>query len=194
MKCPRCGYSESDESEFCSRCGKLIKAPQGEEADKVLRQIEEEEDESKAKARRARATRTAAMIAGAAVVVVVGAFVGYKVAQGPPAYVVGNWSSSSYGGLLALLTPGTRVQVQSETGGHLNGTLTFSTTSEPLVQSSVSGHHVSLTAKKAGYGTYYTFTGTVSPDGTSIDGVITAHNTSADPPTVKSDQLTLHKV
>ena len=194
MKCPRCGYRESDESEFCSRCGKLLKAPEGDEAEKVLRQIEEEEDESKAKARKSRQVRKVGILAGAAVVVVVAAFVGYTIAQGPPAQIVGNWSSSTYGGLLALLTPGTRVQIQSETGGHLAGTVQISSTAETIVQSAVSGHHVSLTAKKAGYGIYYTFSGTVSSDDKSITGVITEHNTNASPPTTKQNQVTLHKV
>ena len=194
MKCPRCGYRESDESEFCSRCGKLLKAPEGEEADKVLRQIEEEEDETKAKARKTRQVRRAGILAGAAVVVVVAAFAGYTIAQGPPANVIGNWSSSSYGGLLALLTPGTRIQIQGETGGHLSGTVQISTTAEPIVQSSVTGHHVTLTAKKPGYGIYYTFSGSVSSDDKTITGVITEHNTNADPPSTKQNQVTLHKV
>ncbi len=194
MKCPRCGYVESDESEFCSRCGNLIKAPQGKDAEKILQQIEEEQDETKAKARQSQQIRKAGIMAGAAVVVVIAAFVGFKIAQGPPANIVGNWSSSAYGGLLALLTPGTRLQIQGESGGHLNGTLTYSTLSVPITQSTVAGHHVSLTAKNGTYSIYYTFSGTVSKDGSSIDGVIEAHNTSADPPSVQSTQITLHKL
>jgi hypothetical protein len=202
MRCPRCGYNELDESEFCSRCGRRLKAAPGTAEGtpaagaRAAAIVEEEEDEeTRLKREREALKRRAIIIPSAVVLAALVAFVGYRIAQGPPAKVVGQWSSSSYGGFLALLTSGVKIDIQSETsGGRISGNFTFTSQPQPITQGSVTGHHIFLTTKKPNAYTYYTFSGQVSQDGTTIQGVVTVYTASSNPPATQKQAVTLHKV
>lgn len=154
MKCPRCGYREEDDSLVCSRCGKVLK-----ESEAVL----SEEHEEQVKQARQNTGRRNALIAGIAVVVVlVGGFGTYKLIVGPPAKLVGAWTNTGYGGLLALLSGGIKLQVTSETGGGvIQGTISDNSVTQPITKGKVSGKHVTATTEKPNAYIYYTLTGSI---------------------------------
>lgn len=169
MKCPKCGYVENDESEFCSRCGKLLKVTAEGEA-------VEEEDEEAIAAKQQKKRRTVLMGAGGVVVAALIVFGLTQVIHGAPAQVTGAWSDSSFGGFLALLTSGSdQLNIQAEApNGALTGTLA-ATASQTITKGTVRGRKVSVSTLKDGAYKYYTFTGSVSKDGKTIKGVVTTY-------------------
>jgi transcription initiation factor TFIIIB Brf1 subunit/transcription initiation factor TFIIB len=186
MKCPRCGYREEDDAVVCSRCGKVLK-----ETGEVLT----EEHEAQVKEARASTTKRNAIVGAiAAVVVIVGGFFTYKAIVGPPAMLVGNWTNTGYGGLLALLSGGIKIQITSEApNGQIQGTFSYNSITQTIEQGKVTGKHISLTTEKPNEYTYYIVSGTYNPSDQSIDAIVTTVQNSGNPPTKKTEAADLTK-
>jgi transcription initiation factor TFIIIB Brf1 subunit/transcription initiation factor TFIIB len=184
MRCPQCGFREEDDVLVCSRCGHVFK-----ETGEVL----SEEKEKEVKAQKAATGKRNAIIAASAVVVVLlGGFGVYKLIVGPPVQLVGAWTNSGYGGLLALLSGGIKLQVTAQHGGVIEGTLTDNNITQTITKGRVSGKHVMVTTKGANTYIYYTLQGTEDSQG-ELDVVVTEYNTDVTPVDKTSTSATLVK-
>ena len=182
MKCPRCGFAEEDTSLVCSRCGKVLR----ETAD-----VLSEEREEQVKTERANTGRRNAIVAVVVVVVLaLGGFGTYKLIVGPPAKVVGNWTNTGYGGLLALLSGGMKLQISTEQSGKLTGTFSDNNTTQVITKGTVNGKHISISTAAPSHTIYYTVVGSTDSNG-DIDVVVTTYNTLETPPTKTSSSTTL---
>ncbi len=184
MKCPKCGFREEDDVLVCSRCGHVFK-----ETGEVL----SEEKEKEVKAQKAASSKRSAIIAGAAVVVVLlGGFGVYKLIVGPPVQMTGAWTNSGYGGLLALLSGGVKLQVTSQHGGTIAGTLTDNNVTQTITKGRVNGKHVNITTQGKNTYIYYTLQGSVDSQG-QLTAVVTEYNTDVTPVDKTSSSATLVK-
>jgi hypothetical protein len=184
MKCPKCGFREEDDVLVCSRCGHVFK-----ETGDLL----SEEKEKEVRAQKAASGKRSAIIAAAAVVVVVlGGFGVYKLIIGPPAQLTGAWTNSGYGGLLALLSGGVKLQVTSQHGGTITGTLTDNNVTQTITKGTVSGKRVTVTTKGKNTYIYYTLDGSIDAQG-QLTAVVTEYNTDVTPVDKTATSATLVK-
>ena len=185
MKCPSCGFREEDDALVCSRCGRVLK-----ESEHVL---SEEHEEQAKQAAKDTGRRNAIVAAVVVVVVALGGFTTYKLVVGPPAQMVGAWTNTGYGGLLALLSGGIKLQVLTETGGgKVTGTLSDNNVIQNITKGQVTGKKITATTETPTSYIYYTISGSIDANG-ELNAVVTEYNTDVTPVSKTPTSTTLVK-